>query len=111
MLVTVTGLVVVTGVVWVTVAGGRAGGVVSTAVVVWVVSCGVVGMLRVGVVRVAVGSVAVTDVEIAACSAPPPPPHPGIRSAIRTARKAVVRVGTTASTVGGRPQGFFMQNG
>jgi hypothetical protein len=111
MFVTVTGFVVVTAVVWVTVAAGRAGSVVvSTAVVVCVVvSRGVVGVLRVGVVRVAVGSVAVTPVEIAACS--PPPPHPGIRSTTSTQRKAVVRVPTTASTVGGRPQGCFMQNG
>ena len=112
MFVTVTGVVVVTAVVWVTVAAGRAGSVVvSTAVVVCVVvSRGVVGMLRVGVVRVAVGSVAATPVEIAACS-PPPPPHPGIRSATSTPKKAVVRVRTTASTVGGRPQGCFTQTG
>jgi hypothetical protein len=109
--VTVTGVVVVTAVVWVTVAAGRAGSVVvSTAVVVCVVvTCGVVGMLRVGVVRVGAGSVAVTPVEIAACS--PPPPQPGIRSATSTPKKAIVRVRTTDSTVGGRPQGCFMQTG
>jgi hypothetical protein len=112
MFVTVTGVVVVTAVVWVTVAAGRAGSVVvsSGVVVNVVVTCGVVGMLRVGVVRVAVGSVAVTPVEIAAWS-PPPPPQPGIRSATSITKKAVVRVRATASTVGGGLQECFTRNG